>query len=467
MDEPVRLACPRCDLAYRLKRLTPGKAYTCKNCGGALVNPDALPHAHAHGAAAPAALSSSSAAASPAYYTSTAQFISMNERLSEELKEFSGSVGQRLDELGDSVTSGVTAKLTEEFALRLAEIESKLSRMDELKDALREQREAFEGEFAALADAEKRGLDDRLAARFDAHAKEMRLLLAPAKNKQDDRVEVNIDDLADRLVAGVRGRGSFLDADSESAIDAMARIADELVREQNANSLRLDKLADEIRAATSGISKLEEWRGELPERVADEIGQTVEARVVGPISDTLTRQAPAILSEWHDNKLVDLVSRSVREAQRPLLREILAGGRRGVPLWLFASVLLPLLLVLGYLFLPGDYLIGREPGENTVLNEDAAESLARIESGMNIVADNEDRLRNIEDAVLDIHGSALEHVKNAASLEEEIKHLNAAVAERDSLLNEYKDTLQKQVKRLQAYEMRLVQLGVSPKSIAE
>jgi len=34
---------------------------------------------------------------------------------------------------------------------------------------------------------------------------------------------------------------------------------------------------------------LDEWRGELPERVADEIGRTVEARVVGPISGALAR----------------------------------------------------------------------------------------------------------------------------------------------------------------------------------
>ncbi len=475
VDESVRLACPRCDLVYRLKKLTPGKAYTCKKCGGPLVRPDAI--AAGGGSASPASpaapgRSSMAAGRAPESDLSrlprmieqlasrldalnsmggaetsdggdspAARLVGMSERLEGELREFSGTVERRLSELDESVKTGLAG----EFAGRLGQLEAKLagleeglaassSGMNDLKSALGAQRDALFAKLDEHRDARKHEsgaqLDriesqkKELAARLDAQLKEMRSLLAHPERPPETTVEVDIDELADRLVAGVRGRGNILDPDAESAVDAMARIADELVREQNANSNRLDRLAEEIHAATSGISKLEEWRGELPERVADEIGQTVEARVVGPISDTLTRQAPAILSEWHDNKLVDLVSRSVREAQRPLLREILAGGRRGVPLWLFASVLLPLLLILGYLFLPGDFA-GREPGSGA-LNEDAAESLARIESGMNVVTDNEDRLRNIEDAVLDIHSEALAHVKNAASLEEEVKSLKAA-----------------------------------------
>jgi DNA repair exonuclease SbcCD ATPase subunit len=477
---------------YRLKKLTPGKAYTCRNCGGPLVRPDAIVSGDAGSAplaapdrdnAADVARGRLSIAAGRAPESDlsrlprmieqlaerldalkgleradggddpAARLLEMSGRLEQDLREFSGTVERRLAELDEKMTAvpgGEVVRRLEELETRLSGLAENAaassSGLHELKSALDEHRDARKQE-------------------LDAQLKEMRSLLAPPENAPDPTVEVDIDELADRLVAGVRGRGNFLDPDAESAVDAMARLADELVREQSANSSRLDKLAEEIRSATSGISKLEEWRGELPERVADEIGQTVEARVVGPISDTLTRQAPAILSEWHDNKLVDLVSRSVREAQRPLLREILAGGRRGVPLWLFASVLLPLLLILGYLFLPGDFA-GRESGAGA-RDEEAAESLARIESGMNVVADNEDRLRNIEDAVLDIHSEALAHVKNATALEEEVKNLKAAIAERDALLNEYKDTLQKQVKRLQGYEMRLVQLGVSPKSISE
>ncbi|MCD8140752.1 MAG: hypothetical protein LUE17_13410 [Planctomycetaceae bacterium] len=184
--------------------------------------------------------------------------------------------------------------------------------------------------------------------------------------------------------------------------------------------------------------------------------------MVGPISGALARQAPAILSELQDTKLVDIVSRSVREAQRPLLREILAGGRAGVPVWLFASVLLPLLLILGYLFLPGEIIGG--PADAAAINEEVADSLARIEGSLDLAADNEDRLRTIEDAVLDIHSEALTHVKNAAMLEEEVRNLRATVAERDRLIQDYNTTLQNQVQRLREYEMRLVQLGVSPRT---
>jgi len=134
--------------------------------------------------------------------------------------------------------------------------------------------------------------------------------------------------------------------------------------------------------------------------------------------------------------------------------------------WLFASVLLPLLLILGYLFLPGD-LIGVDVGRAPVA-EEVTDALIRIETaGVPLAPDTEDRLRNIEDAVLDIHSEALVHVKNAASLEEEVKSLKATLAERDRLIRDYNETLQNQVKRIREYEMRLVQLGVSPTSIGE
>lgn len=548
MDEPVRLACPQCELVYRLKKLTPGRAYSCKSCGGPLLPAEAVAAGGEGGASVLAERASSSvydnsadisrgragmaAGLAPESDLSrlpkmiehltqridaikglelandedspAARLIGMNERLERELRDFAEAMAGRLNELDERVTADLGGELRkglgeldekvaaaldgsardmhetlgrrlEELEERLAELSEKAvassGNLDELKAALARQQETLAGTLGEHREAQRRELDSlrdgqrqELAAHRDQQKKTMDALLAPLdKPPGNTTVEVDIDELADRLVAGVRGHSQFLDPDSGSAVDAMARLADELVKEQSANSTRLDKLAEEIRLATAGISKLEEWRGDLPERVADEISQTVEAKVVGPLSDTLTRQAPAIMSDFHDNKLVDLVSRSVREAQRPLLREILAGGRRGVPVWLFASVLLPLMLILGYLFLPGDFT-GRE---RRTAPDGTAESLARIESGMNIVADNEDRLRNIEDAVLDIHSEALAHAKNAATLEEEVKSLRATVAERDKLINDYKDTLQTQVKRLREYEMRLVQLGVSPKSINE
>lgn len=556
MEEPVRLACPQCDLVYRLKRYTPGKAYSCKNCGGPLVRPDAM-SGDADAPAAPlgfasaaydnsADIASGRQAIAPGKAPESdlsrlprmieqltqridaikglelsnddagpaARLIRMNEQLENDFREFSDIVTRRLEELDERLSADVGGELKQTLeqldekvtasldgnvrdmhdalARRLGELDEKLTTLaeraasssggvEELKTALREQHEALTGRLDAHREEQRRELEEhierqkreleeqRVAQREallthrDEQRKAITDLLTPPENPSNTTVEVDIDELADRLVAGVRGHSQFFDPDSGTAMDAMARLADELVKEQSANTARLDQLAQEIKSATANISKLEEWRGDLPERVADEIGQTVEARVVGPISDTLTKHAPAILSEFHDNKLVDLVSRSVREAQRPLLREILAGGRRGVPLWLFASVLLPLLLILGYLFLPGEF--GRH--EQSGASGEVAESLARIETGMNVVADNEDRLRNIEDAVLDIHSEALAHVKNATRLEEEVKTLKTTLAERDKLLTEYNDTLQKQVKRLRDYETRLVQLGVSTKSIGE
>jgi hypothetical protein len=78
----------------------------------------------------------------------------------------------------------------------------------------------------------------------------------------------------------------------------------------------------------------------------------------------------------------------------------------------------------------------------------------------------EDRLIGIEEAVLDIHNQALDHVKNAAALEEESKSLRRGIEERDRIIADYTTTLERQTKRLQAYEIRLVQLGVKPDAVA-
>lgn len=585
MEEPVRLACPQCELVYRLKRYTPGKAYSCKNCGGPLTRAEALsagggnggtqqPHAAAQSsfdntsdlAGGRAGIAAGLAPESelnrlPRLIEELSQrldgirelelsqgetgpavkLLELNEKLDEDLREFKSALENRLSELADKVTGDLQNEREEVNTLRdgLTEMDSRLvsaidekfrelrleigdrlgdlhqgvsglsektapstmfkTGMDGLRQELREQHEAVAARLEALEglrESQKQGFEalrelqkqDMEASRelqqkfLTTHLEaQKRELFSHQENQKHalnallsqpvdgivpggTTVEVNIDELADRLVAGLRGtQTKFVDPESGLAMDAMARLADELVKEQSANTARLNSLADEIKNATSGISKIEEWRGELPGRVADEIGQTVEARVIGPISGALAKQAPSILSDLQDNKLVDIVSRSVREAQRPLLREILSSSRGGIPVWLFASILLPLLLILGYLFLPGEVGTNRHDGSM----DEVAESLARIESGMGVSADNEDRLRTIEEAVLDVHAEALAHVRNAATLEAENHNLKALLTERDQLMNEYKETLQTQVKRLREYEMRLVQLGVSPKSMGE
>ena len=566
MDEPVRLACPNCELVYRLKKLTPGKAYTCKNCGGPLLSPDTLvageegrisvatslaqPHrAPAAGASAPIPESSSlsrlprmieelteridalkALELSDGEDSPAAVLMRMNERLDEDLRHFSDVIDQRLRELEEKVPDtigqrlreleeklpgdidgnllevrdelrkslgeidekvsaalqGNLQSLNEEMAKRVALLDEKLSSVSDKanraaeaaasRDGLEELRRHLGEQFREHRESIAKNLDDRYEAQKkelqNHHAEQKKALdalLAPLERQSNTTVEVDIDELADRLVAGVRSHSHFLNPDEGSAVDAMARLAGELVKEQSENSTKLDELTKEIRTATAGIAMMEEWRGELPERVADEIGQTVEARVVGPISGALARQAPSILSDLQDTKLVDIVSRSVREAQRPLLREILSGNRGGIPVWLFASVLLPLLLILGYLFLPGEY--GGMGGSGGASGE-VADSLARIESGMHSVSDTDARLQDIEDVVLDIHDKALAHAKNAASLEKDVEYLKSALAASKAETEKYAAEIEKynkvveaQTKRQRELEMQLMQLGVSPSSV--
>ncbi|MCC8181162.1 MAG: hypothetical protein LIP23_09675, partial [Planctomycetes bacterium] len=320
-------------------------------------------------------------------------------------------------------------------------------------------------------------LDQRLAAQQEQlAAKISETLHASAAERGDaDAVppgtpELDLDYLA-RRIAGEMTRHAPAAADpgNPSMVDALAAVAEQLVNGQNANTIKLDNLSEEIHSAVRALTELDNWHGRLPDRVADEIGRTVHERVVEPISTALAKQAPAILSELQDNKLVDIVSRSVREAQRPLLREILARGKGGIPAWLFAAVLLPLLLILGYLFLPGTF---GDSGEDRARLEGElsalADSVHRVEAGgVPLRADVEDRLQNIEEVVMDIHGEALAHAKNAAALEEEARGLRETLGERDRLIKEYTELLQRQVRRIRAYETRLTRLGVSPDSVEE
>ncbi len=504
MEEPARLVCPQCALVYRLRKYTPGRAHYCKTCGTQLRNPDGTE------AAPPSPSPARDSVRAAPGGSDLSRLPGLVERLTARLDELQGSEsGEDGAESPVESLMGALARLEEETARAAGELGGKIQELDEkFRNAVGEKVDekvtaALGGTFGGELDEKLQLFADGLAGRLalldekiaaaqtpsaDAVGKEEVSALknaleavkvdlarriddfhaALAANRDDAEkttVEVDIDELADRLVAGVSGRGPVYDAETGTAVDALARLADQLVREQNANTSRLDRLADEIHGAVANIAKLEEWQTELPDRVADEIGATVESRVVGPISGALARQAPSILSDLQDNKLVDIVSRSVREAQRPLLREILAGGRNGVPVWLFASVLLPLLLILGYLLLPGE--MGGRGGAGASVPAEVTDALVRMETaGVPLSPDAEDRLAGIEEAVLDIHDQALAHVRNAAALEEEGKNLRRLLEERDRIIAEYAATLERQTKRLQAYEFRLVQLGVKPDAIA-
>lgn len=570
VDEPARLACPRCELVYRLKKVTPGKRYACRTCGGPLVPADAVAAgeggrtavmtsgflgAYDNSADVASGRAGVDAGLSPESGLSrlpklieqlterldamreleladdesgpAAELVRMSGRIEEDLRRFSDAVGARLAELDEKVSGEIApgirdmgGELKREIAAldekvsaaldgsartlhddinagmggldsKLGELDSRLSalyerfaatgtvddvgrvlaeRHEQLVACLDEYLEAQKRELNEHRETQKRELDDfrdRHRRALDEHRetqkREIDAFLAKGEEARNaTTVEVDIDDLADRLVAGVRGYGTPLDSETESAMQAVARLAEELVKEQGTNTESLERLAEEIRGATANIAKLDEWQGGLPDHIADDIGRTVGARVVEPVSEALARQAPAILSDFQDNKLVDIVSRSVREAQRPLLREILAGGRGGVPVWLFASILLPLLLVLGYLFLPGEF-----GGPERGASPEVAESLARIESGMSLVADSEERLGSVEKVVLDIHNKALEHARNAAILEDRVGQLSAAVAERDKRIEEYDKKLSEQAKLVRQYERRLMQEGIVPGAAGE
>lgn len=435
MDEPTRLVCPECDIVYRVKRFRSGKHYACKNCGASLRSLDGTPLSEPGDGAFPSmALDDRTIPFNNASGERAAPAASnVNTQVLRELLRLTSQAGETVRET------------REELSGRLGELDAKLSAMIDSDSAVPEDAGRWmelEKQFAEIA--------ERLRARLGEAP-----VLPP---------ELDLDLLATKLMAGLRARASYPDEDSGTVVDALARVADELVREQSANSSKLEQLAAEIRQSVASMGRLEGWRNDLPVQVADEIGRTVEERVVAPISGALARQAPAILSELQDSKLVDIVSRSVREAQRPLLREIVTGGRGGVPAWLFASILLPLLLIVGYLFMPGDTALT----DNMQAMRAVADGLSRLEqTGMPLTADLDERMQTIEDVVMDIHGQALTHAKNAAALEEEARNLRTTLAERDALIKEYSETLQNQVRRLRAYEMRLTRLGVSPETVAD
>ena len=489
MEEPVRMVCSDCASVYRIGNPVSGKPYRCKRCGsglraldpgeeGFVVRPEAESGDDREADIARINLQASTAA----QRTIPDRKISARHRAAPEKADPAGAVGDRRRVL----------ELVEGLDRDLRMLEGRLaggfSDLGQKADLLLERVERNSP--AALAEQVKE-TGSLLLARLEEYREARKRELVDFVDRADSgggqarTVEIDIDGLARRLAEGVRAAAPRLDAESGSVIDALARVADGLVQEQGANSARLDGLAGEIgglaqeqitnsarldvlageiKDAAAKFTGLAEWRGELSHQVADEIGRAVEDRVVGPISGALARQAPVILSELQDNKLADIVSRSVREAQRPLLREILAGWRIGVPVWLFASVLLPLLLILGYLLLPGEF--GGDGGGVGLAA--VSEGVSRLENGgVLLAAPDAERLRNIEDVILDLHGEALAHAKNAVALEEQIKNLNARLAEKEALVNEYRDTLQRQVRLLSAYRTRLTQLGVVPETIQE
>ncbi|MDR2390519.1 MAG: hypothetical protein LBE84_02405 [Planctomycetota bacterium] len=493
MEESARLECPECGQTYRLKRIVEGKSHACRKCGAIL----RLAGSNGSFASAGAACSCADGEVhrrSPAPESGEGlaflahRLIQLAENLEAETRNLASNWESRFSSLEEK-----TAVLLERFDPTVVSAmgdraEAAEGRLRAAIESLREVRAAVSvGEpgidVDALADslsgkihvqalvrettdvsAAVAGVAEAVEQRLQAFLESLRKTRIPLPDNVERLIELDVGDLADRLSAKIQAQASRVDSDGAAVVDAVTKMAEELVREQDINTARIDSLTNEIRNAAAAIANLEEWRGSLPDRVADEIGRTVQERMVGPISGALARQAPAILSDLQDNKLVDIVSRSVREAQRPLLREIISGGRNGVPVWLFASVIIPLLLVLGYLFLPGEFGAGHETEALARLDERLA---GMEENGLPLARNESELLRNLDDTVMDLHAQAMAHARNSAALEEQVRNLNARLAEKDLLVNEYRDTLQRQMRLLNAYRARLTQLGVTPETIAE
>jgi hypothetical protein len=208
-------------------------------------------------------------------------------------------------------------------------------------------------------------------------------------------------------------------------------------------------------------------------RIAGEVGKHVESQVVVPVANALVRQAPEILSRVQNDQLSEVVLKSVRDAQRPLLREVV-NGRRGVPLWLFASLLLPLLLILGYLF--ADVLgIGGGEMQSERISDTITRELSRLSAtGVPLTSEDNARLRTIEGLMVNsenlmntMYENAWAQVKSNGTLEAEVRNLRRSLEERDKLISEYNTSLQQQSKRIRAYEIQLTRLGISPDTVPD
>ena len=197
--------------------------------------------------------------------------------------------------------------------------------------------------------------------------------------------------------------------------------------------------------------------------------------MVAPVAHAIARQAPEILAEIQDQKLVDIVTRSVREAQRPLIRELLAGGR-GVPAWLFAAVLLPFLFILGYLFMP--HILG--PGDDgerlAAVRDDLAAVEARLDAvddglgtvlnqGAPLAPDDRKRLYETHDRVMNMWENVWTQVAHNGALGAEVEALKAETARLKQENAAFKELLENKSARVHAYEIQLTRLGIAPENI--
>lgn len=510
--EPAAPACPHCGHTPEPDIIDPAVPYACGECGQPSSPIIGLPPAPAdraggHGdgetaiasmnlAAASstsniaAAIPSDDAGARPrgagtADGTPSPGMARLEREFETQLNRLfaiSDNLAARLDMLRDTDVAAVAGELAE-TAGQLRDSASRLETgMAEHAETLSEKAAELGERAAALASgAGQESLDAiaaliretgaAMSARFDElkteRGAELSIATLPAADGQAAQAAaLDLDALAERIAGAIRSARPHLGQEGGDAVDALARLADELVREQSSNSERLEHLAGEIRTAVVSISNLEEWRGDLPAKVADEIGRTVEDRVVGPISGALAKQAPEILADLQDNRLVDIVSRSVREAQRPLIREILLRGQRGVPVWLFAAVMLPLLFVLGYLFWASESEFDEWRQSAAAQNEELSQKIAMLrESGLPLKPESQELLVRITEVLDDIEVDAMESARQNAGLAEQVRQKELEIQQMNKGFDEYNKVIEQTTKQLRAYRDRLIRLGVNPDSL--
>lgn len=485
MDEPVKLVCPECDAAYRVKHLTLGKAYNCKKCGAPLVTMDteylSCPGCGAQTGPAHVDVSRrlhcTECAERPALVLGEPP---LGYGYDDIVRINLAASASAIDNVEPPPPSDIPATDTSgsprgnEAPPAAGNADSLLRQQHALEEKMRnvaerldEREEAFTRQVTALAE-NIAALSTRLEADDGGEGGEsVAKALIDLAEKTGGRwpEAVDVDALAGKILSGVEG---LLLAGREEESPRFEPVAAGASFGQDDLAALREQVA-ELSRAIAGMEGLPEGRadlGDLPERVAEQVGRGIEARVVGPVTQALAKQAPEILAHIQDDKLAEVVSRSVREAQRPVLREVMSGGR-GVPLWLFASLLIPLLLILGYLFLPGEFGFadGNQPtGIDQAVFED---ELARLHEGLPLLAEDEERLRSIEATLHAMYENALAHVKKAGTLEAEVKNLNNALSEREKLIAEYNALLQKHSRRIRAYEIQLTRLGISPDSIPD
>ena len=539
MDEAVRLVCPDCDTAYRVKNLTLGKAYNCKKCGAPLLtmNPESLLCPDCGAASEPSHLDVSRriycsectdrpALVLAGYGTvpetpdpthdvigaNLAAVASVQENITPPApklpppdpyappvsKPFSNAGDQNFMRQGESralldAELKRLAALSDTLAARLdllregeaaaaaagvAEVEKKLGVLSEKlehdlaahADSFAERTKILEEQFAGLASR----IDPESAKALSEQLRETGDLFLTRLEDYHSRQEGKFSELSGSLsLAATTGAdGTILPPvlDIDGVADRVASSLGERLgaaaKTRDEEFARLDRLTGEIKrvaAVVEETSHRQDGLDRLPEMVADKVGRSVEDQVVGPVAKALARQAPEILAHVQDDKLVEIVSRAVREAQRPLLRELISGGRV-VPLWLFASLLIPMLLILGYLFIPE--ILGIDTGaENRMI---VAEEVAKLRTqGVPLAAEDSAAIHDIGTVVNNMYENAWAQVRNYGSLETEMKNLRKTLAERDQLIADYNASLQKQSRRIRAYEIQLTRLGISPDVIPD